>query len=210
MDVYGYHAICCTTNGDLIVRHNRIRDLVDKIAREGHLSPIMEKKGILGDSKAPGRRPGDVTIPTWCEGKGLCVDVAVTCPLAAGHVRRDSPAEYCAEFLKHRKYDADFKGINFDFSALVFESSGGVNREGKEFLAQLFRFAARYSVSCLSVFAGRAWARLSCTLQSAVAQSVINRAPGPDLAPRPMSSEEECPSSPVRLRVASPVSSPCS
>jgi len=29
----------------------------------------------------------------------------------------------------------------------------------------------------LSVYAGRAWARLSCALQSAVAQSVINRAP---------------------------------
>src|ERR1700757_734921 len=75
LDIFGDHAICCTTNGDLIVRHNRIRDLVDNIAREGHLSPIMEKKGILGDSDKPGRRPG-VTIPVWCEGKGLCVDVA--------------------------------------------------------------------------------------------------------------------------------------
>ena len=46
LDAYGDHAICCTTTGDLIVRHNRIRDLVDKIAREGHLSPILEKKGI--------------------------------------------------------------------------------------------------------------------------------------------------------------------
>jgi len=53
LDAYGDHAICCTTTGDLIVRHNRIRDLVDKIAREGHLSPILEKKGILGESYAP-------------------------------------------------------------------------------------------------------------------------------------------------------------
>ena len=78
LDAYGDHAICCTRTGDPIVRHNRIRDLVDKIASEGHLSPVMEKKGILGESSAPGRRPGDVTIPLWCEGKGLCVDVAFT------------------------------------------------------------------------------------------------------------------------------------
>ena len=45
LDIYGDHAICCSTNGDLIVRHNRTRDLIDKIAREGHLSPIMEKRG---------------------------------------------------------------------------------------------------------------------------------------------------------------------
>ena len=129
LDIYGDHAICCSTNGDLIVRHNRIRDLVDKIAREGHLSPIMEKKGILGESKRPGRRPGDVTIPLWCEGKGLCVDVAVTCPFSSSNLSRDSPAEYCAEYLKHRKYDADFKNTNFDFSALLLESTGAVNIE---------------------------------------------------------------------------------
>src|SRR3954447_17878806 len=96
--------------GDLIVRHNRIRDLVDKIAREGHLSPVMEKKGILGESSAPGRRPGDVTIPIWSEGKGLCVDVAVTCPYTSGNLPREVPCEYFADTLKHRKYDQDFVG----------------------------------------------------------------------------------------------------
>src|SRR3954451_11911689 len=80
LDRHGDHAICCTTTGDLIVRHNRIRDLVDKFAREGHLGPVLEKKGILGETS--GRRPADVTIPLWCEGKGLAVDVAVTCPFS--------------------------------------------------------------------------------------------------------------------------------
>ena len=92
------------------------------------------------------------------------MDVCVTCPFSASNLNRDSPAEYCAAYLKHRKYDEDFKHTRFDFSALLFESTGAVNREGKEFLAQLFRFAARYSGTHLSVYAGR----LSCTLQSAV------------------------------------------
>ena len=134
----------------------------------------------MGESKQSGRRPGDVTIPLWCEGKGLCVDVAVTCPFSKSNLYRDSPAEYCATYLKHRKYDSDFVSTNFDFSALIFETSGAVNREGKEFLAQLFRFAARYSGTHLSVYSGRAWARLSCALQSAVAQSVLNREPEVD------------------------------
>ena len=121
-----------------------------------------------------------MTIPTWCEGKGLCIDVVVTCPFSSSNINRDSPCEYIAAHLKHRKYDADFVGTNYDFSALSFESTGAVNREGKEVLKQLFRFAARNSSTNLSVYAGRAWARLSCTLQSAVAQSIINRVPEPD------------------------------
>ena len=73
---------------------------------------MLEKKGILGETS---RRPGDVTIPLWCEGKGLAIDVAVTCPFSASNMARDNPAEYYAEKLKHRKYDAGFVGINFDF-----------------------------------------------------------------------------------------------
>ena len=56
LDKFGDHAICCTSTGDLIVRHNRMRDLVEKFAREGQLSPVLEKKGILGESPSPRRR----------------------------------------------------------------------------------------------------------------------------------------------------------
>ena len=76
IDVYGDHATCCKTAGDLISRHNSIRNLMDKLATEGMLSPVMEKRGILGPTS--GRRPGDVTIENWSEGFGLAVDVAVT------------------------------------------------------------------------------------------------------------------------------------
>src|SRR6201986_4663185 len=88
---------------------------------------------------------------------------------------RESPCEYFAENLKHRKYDASFQGTNYDFSALVFESTGGVNREGSESLSQVFRFAARSAGKNFSVYAGRGWAKVACTLQSAVAQAIINR-----------------------------------
>ena len=41
IDIFGDHAVCCTKAGDLIVRHNNLRNLVASIA-------LMEKKGILG------------------------------------------------------------------------------------------------------------------------------------------------------------------
>ena len=65
-------------SSDRIHRHNRVRNLIDRICQEGMLAPVMEKKGILGD--VDGRRPGDVTVPVWRANKGLAIDVAVTPP----------------------------------------------------------------------------------------------------------------------------------
>ena len=65
-------------SSDRIHRHNRVRNLLDKICHEGMLSPIMEKQRLLGD--VYGRRPGDVTIPVWRANRGLAIDVAVTSP----------------------------------------------------------------------------------------------------------------------------------
>ena len=59
---------------------------------------------------------------------------------------------------------------------MVFETTGGVNNEGLELLRQLFRFAAKHQSLQLSVYCGRAWARLSCSLQSSVSQCFLNRA----------------------------------
>jgi hypothetical protein len=91
-DEYGDHAACCRMNGDLIVRHNRLRNLLCRIAEEGLLSPVLEKKGILrGESS--GRRPGDVTVPCWKNSKGLAIDVAVTSPFSKTNLRLESPAD---------------------------------------------------------------------------------------------------------------------
>ena len=76
INIYGDHATCCATSGDVIHRHNALRNLVGSFASDGLLSPVLEKKGILGPTS--GRRPGDVSIPIWSAGKGLAIDVAVT------------------------------------------------------------------------------------------------------------------------------------
>jgi len=87
----------------------------------------------------------------------------------------EEPCEHYAASRKHAKYDADFKGSNYDFSPMVFETTGGVSTEGIQVLKQLFRFAAKREGVQLSVYCGRAWARISCNLQSSVAQTILNR-----------------------------------
>src|SRR5437588_873174 len=77
MDLLGDHPLCCKKSGDRITRHNRLRNLVFKLADTGLLSPELEKLGILGVTDTSRRRPGDVSIKNWSLRRGLAIDVAV-------------------------------------------------------------------------------------------------------------------------------------
>lgn len=176
MDVYGDHAICCKKSGDLITRHNRVRNLVSHFGDLGMLDPQMEKLGILGPTDRSRRRPGDVSFKIWGSGyRGLAIDVAVICPLAASHLREEEPCESYAVRHKHARYDESFKDSDYDFVAMVFETSGAVNTEGLEILKQIFLCASKRTCQPHSAFCARAWTRLSCCVQISVAQMILNR-----------------------------------
>jgi hypothetical protein len=93
-----------------------------------------------------------------------------------GNIKLREPCEAYGLWRKHAKYDKGFEGANFIFGALVMETTGAVNTEGTQILKQIFRFAAKRSGCHTSTYAGRAWARLSCNLQTSVAQAILNRA----------------------------------
>ncbi len=189
---YGDHATCCAKNGDLIIRHNALRNLVCSIAADGLLNPVLEKKGILGPTS--GRRPGDVSIPNWKNHNGLAIDIAVTSPLTKSSERLTSPCEEYARSQKHNKYDKSFKDTNFHFCAMVFETLGGINSEGEEVLRELFRFASKQLGVGFSSYCSRAWARVSCNLQRSIGQVILNRIDGskPD-APGSVGESNEVP-----------------
>ena len=178
IDKFGDHATCCSKRGSLLIRHNAVRDLVALIAQEGLLNPQLEKQGILGPTT--GRRPGDVTIPNW-NGGGLAIDVAVTSPLTKGNTRVENPGEEYARSQKHGKYDAGFVGQSYSFCAMVFETLGALNSEGEDVLHSLFRFAAKQLGREFTSYCGRAWARMSCTLQRSVSQAILTRIDGREL-----------------------------
>jgi hypothetical protein len=175
MDLNGDHALCCKKSGDRITRHNRLRNLVFKLADTGLLRPEMEKLGILGPTDKSRRRPGDVSIKDWSVRRGLAIDVAVICPLAASHLHSTEPCESYAQHQKIDRYAAAFEKSDYDFAPVVFETSGAVNKEGENVLKQIIRFASNRERITHTVFASRAWARLSCCVQIASAQQILNR-----------------------------------
>ena len=146
------------------------------IAKTG-LSPVLEKKGILGS--APGRRPGDVTIPLWDNGRALALDIAVTSPLNDTNLRSKSPCEEYAQNRKHAKYDKDFKeSESHIFGAIVWETFGAINSEGEGYLSQIMKFASVRQGYEHSSYCARTWTRISCCLQREIAKEIELRTAG--------------------------------
>ena len=175
-----------------------MRNVEGDIQQEGLLSPVLEKKGILRE-KSSGRRPGDVTVPCWKNSKGLAIDVAVTSPFSKRNLTLPSPADSYG-LKKHAKYDKGFVGSGHLFCAVVLETTGGVSDEGLSFFRQLFRFAARQQNVKLCVYAGRAWARISCNIQTSVAKALLVKRSGKTLR-EAKRKEKRHPSSPGTERV---------
>jgi hypothetical protein len=151
MDVYGDHALCCKKSSDTITRHNRVRNLIFQFADMGLLSPELEKLGILGVTDRSRRRPGDVSFKSWAPHRGLAIDVAVICPLAASHLNQEEPCEDYAVLLhKHARYDESFKGSDYDFAAMVFETSGAVNSSSQADFSLCFQEV--WDGSCFLLF----------------------------------------------------------
>ena len=146
-------------NGDIIIRHNTLRNLVGDFAAGGLLSPQLEKQGILDNTT--GRRPDDVTLQRW--NAGGAIDVAITSALNKKAMRLESPCEEYAVTQKHGKYDKSFAETNTTFCAMVWKTLGALNSEGEE--ASDLSLCSH--VSSRSVY-GRAWARISCSLLTSV------------------------------------------
>jgi hypothetical protein len=158
IDKYGDHATCCSKKGELVVRHNALRDLVYLFAQEGLLNPHLEKQGILGPTT--GRRPGDVLLPNW-NGGGLAIDTAITSPLTKSSNRFPDPCEEYAAVQKHGKYDAGFVGTSYSFCAMVWETLGALNSEGEEVLKTAFFVCSKAAWPRVQLLL---WARLGARL----------------------------------------------
>ena len=81
-DVEGDHATMCGGGSSRNLRHNTIRDVIAKAARDVGFRTDIEHGGGLGDQ----RRPGDVIVYNWRNGRHLLIDVAVINPLCSANI----------------------------------------------------------------------------------------------------------------------------
>ena len=80
LDPLGHHATTCKKGGDVVTRHNQLRNVLVETCRRAHLSVKVEMGSNL-TSEHDHSRPADILLPNWALGKPASFDISVTSPL---------------------------------------------------------------------------------------------------------------------------------
>jgi hypothetical protein len=184
MDSFGSHAESCMAGGDAVARHNETRDNVHRQAKLAGTRPELEKAKLLaglGTQRDLGRRPADTLLHNaggirTARGRHMprvALDIGVVNPQAPAHMQGASRATLgaCTDYTqqKREKDNADQLCVQagVDYQPIVWETFGGVAKEGEETLMSLNRMVAVNTNTPISEVAQRFWQRVSVDMQRA-------------------------------------------
>ncbi|KAL5463780.1 hypothetical protein EMCRGX_G032714 [Ephydatia muelleri] len=80
LDPLGHHAMMCKWGGDVVVRHNALRDVFAQFCHRAQLGGQLEE-GHGSGSDSSHSRPADILVPNWLSGKPAAFDLTVVSPL---------------------------------------------------------------------------------------------------------------------------------
>ena len=119
---------------------------ISKAARDVGFKTDIEHGGGLGDE----RRPGDIIIYNWRDGRHLLIDVAVTNPLCStnvAHLISEGVGAHATAYekIKEKTYsDLDF--TKYEFLPFIIEATGGMGKAAHGFCKELK--SRRASLNC--------------------------------------------------------------
>ena len=176
LDANGNHGVNCKKSGDMIGRHNAVRDYLAAQCRTAQLSPRTE----VGDDNL---RPGDVFLPRWAGIRPAAIDVSVVNPLKAGSVAKSAKEQGATAIKaageKHKKYASYIAANNVSFIPFIMETYGGLGIEAIGFIKRLATQVARHRGTSYIDEKRHLFQKLSLTLQRGVAIMLTSRMHGP-------------------------------
>ena len=137
LDPLGHLAITCKRGGDVVTRHNTLRDVLAEICHRAHLGVQVEAGNDLTADHSH-THPADLLLTNWATGKTAAFDISVTSPLntltllEAG-VSAGSAAQ-APETRKHMANDAKCNELGWLSVPLVAETYGAWGKEAMETL----------------------------------------------------------------------------
>ena len=122
LDRLGNHATTCKRGGDVVTRHNHLRNVIVEFCHRAHLGVRVESgSGITPDLFSIGR-----------EGKHAALDITVTSPLIPSILTAASLSEGAAaeeaEVRKHRANDPKCSELGWVCIPLAVETYGNWGR----------------------------------------------------------------------------------
>ena len=181
LDHLGHHSLTCKHGGDVVTRHNRLRDVLVEHCRLAHVACQVEMGSGWGPEKSR-TRPADVLIPNWSLGKSAALDLTVTSPLNAEIISEASvtagSAAYAAEQRKHIANDPKCSELSWVCVPLAVELYGCWGLEARQTLSRLgSRLACQLRCSKSQAIT-RLYGNLSITLVRANARALLARCTG--------------------------------
>eukprot|EP00731_Ephydatia_muelleri_P011951 Em0006g845a len=177
LDDFGHHSLTCKHEGDVVSRHNKLRDVLYDFCQRACLGPRLEMGcGAGSDSQS---RPANVLVSNRDLGKPAAFDLSVTSTLQSSALLEASvtagSAAQLAENRKHNNSDKKCDELGWVCIPLVVETYGGW---GAEAVAALSKLAGRLSVrnnelKSKTIFS--LYSRLGLTLVRANCRAILSR-----------------------------------
>eukprot|EP00731_Ephydatia_muelleri_P005532 Em0002g1708a len=134
LDDFGHHSLTCKHGGDVVSRHNKLRDVFYDFCQRACLGPRLEMGcGAGSDSQS---RPADVLVPNWDLGKPAAFDLSVTSTLQSSALLEASvtagSAALLSENRKHNNSDKKCDELGWARIPLVVAVAGRLSVRNNE------------------------------------------------------------------------------
>jgi hypothetical protein len=175
LDQQGQHAMTCRCDGDVVSRHNHIRNALFDMCSRALLSPQLEKGSHATDQT----RPADILIPNWSLATPAALDVRVINPLnnkfvSAASITQASTAAL-GEEEKHNNNDTKCKSLGWKCIPLVVEVFGCWGNEAHTAIRTVANKIAVQTRSTRAEVTQSMYSRLGIVLMRSNARSVLKR-----------------------------------
>ena len=132
IDHLGHHAVTCKYGGDVVSRHNRIRDILVETCRRAHIGVKVEVGNNLSRDHSK-TRPADILLPNWFLGRTAALDVSITSPLNPVTLLEAgvsaTAAAQATEARKHQANDPKCSELGWVCVPMVVETYGAGERK---------------------------------------------------------------------------------
>ena len=183
LDHLGHHAVTCKYGGDVVSRHNRIRDILVETCRRAHIG-VKEEVGNNLSRDHSKTRPADILLPNWFLGRTAALDVSITSPLNPVTLLEAgvsaTAAAQATEARKHQANDPKCSELGWVCVPMVVETYGAWGKEATAIISSVASRLATSTCRPKSTILHDIYGRLNLNLVCANATAILSRiAPPP-------------------------------
>ena len=178
LDLLGHHAVTCKKGGDVVTRHNRLRDVFVDFCHQAHLGVHVE----VGSNLTPDgsrSRPADVLVRDWITGRFAAFDFTVSSPLSVASLNQacitSGFAALSAETRKHKANDPKCSELGWVCVPLAVETYGNWGKEARDTFSRLATRLAIGSSRSKSSCAYEVYSKLNLTLTRSIVRAIMVR-----------------------------------